>query len=134
MGCQQLHLQGRRAALLFVALGLIESEHAIREMRLRRMQVAGRTRRPMRSMIPSDPTRIAASFARMSANTSGARTGGPAMERWNPKQELSRKEEILIKRGRRNRKLFVFLRLHRHELFDETFQAELDTMYRTAEA
>jgi hypothetical protein len=30
----------------------------------------------------------------------------------------------------RSRKLFVFLREHRHELFDEPFQAELEGMYR----
>jgi hypothetical protein len=52
------------------------------------------------------------------------------MERWNPKAELSRQEQILIKRATRTKKLFVFLREHRHELFDDGFQAELESMYR----
>jgi hypothetical protein len=30
----------------------------------------------------------------------------------------------------RRAKLFVFLRQHRHELFDEAFQAELATLYQ----
>jgi hypothetical protein len=32
---------------------------------------------------------------------------------------------------KRTGKLFAFLRLHRHELFDDEFQSELDEMYRT---
>jgi hypothetical protein len=43
---------------------------------------------------------------------------------------LSRKEEFIIKRLKRTRKLFAFLRLHRHELLSEEFQAELEGMYR----
>lgn len=53
-----------------------------------------------------------------------------AMERWNPRQETTRQEEFLLKRLHRTRKLFGFLRRHRHELFDEKFQAELEAMYR----
>ena len=52
------------------------------------------------------------------------------MERWNPPRELSRREQLIIKRLKRTRKLFAFLRLHRHELFDQTFQDELEGMYR----
>ena len=52
------------------------------------------------------------------------------MERWNPARELSRREQLIIKRLKRTRKLFAFLRLHRHELFDESFQDELEGMYR----
>jgi len=52
------------------------------------------------------------------------------MKGWNPSPELSRKEEFLLKRLRRTRKLFAFLRLHRHEIFDDGFQAELEGMYR----
>lgn len=52
------------------------------------------------------------------------------MKRWNPRQALSKKEQLLMKRLKRTRKLFAFLRLHRHELFDESFQAELEGMYR----
>lgn len=52
------------------------------------------------------------------------------MERWRPPVEASRKEEFILKRLKRTRKLFAFLRLHRHELFDDAFQAELEGMYR----
>ena len=41
------------------------------------------------------------------------------MERWNPKRETTRQEEFLLKRLHRTRKLFGFLRRHRHELFDD---------------
>src|ERR1700694_1825932 len=51
------------------------------------------------------------------------------MERWNPKRETTRQEEFLLKRLHRTRKLFGFLRRHRHELFDDKFQAELEAMY-----
>jgi DDE family transposase/transposase-like protein DUF772 len=52
------------------------------------------------------------------------------LERWNPPQRLSRKEAFILKRLKRTRKLFAFLRLHRHELLNEEFQAELEGMYR----
>ena len=47
---------------------------------------------------------------------------------WNPPVEPSSAESTIIKRVRRA-KLFVFLRLHRHELFNETFQTELAATY-----
>lgn len=47
---------------------------------------------------------------------------------WQPPVEPSPAEQRVIKAVRRA-KLFVFLRLHRHELFDEAFQAELAAMY-----
>ena len=47
---------------------------------------------------------------------------------WRPSAEPSPAEQAVIKAVRRA-KLFVFLRLHRHELFDEQFQAELARMY-----
>jgi hypothetical protein len=47
---------------------------------------------------------------------------------WNPPVEPSGVESTIIKRVRRA-KLFVFLRLHRHELFNETFQNELAATY-----
>ena len=53
-----------------------------------------------------------------------------AMERWSPKQEPTRQEQFILKRLETKRKLFGFLRRHRHELFDDAFQAELETMYR----
>ena len=47
---------------------------------------------------------------------------------WRPRAEPSPAELAVIKAVRRA-KLFVFLRLHRHELFDEQFQAELAQAY-----
>jgi hypothetical protein len=44
---------------------------------------------------------------------------------WKPPIELSKQEEQIVGRIRRA-KLFVFLRQHRHEVFDESFQAALD--------
>lgn len=52
------------------------------------------------------------------------------MNRWTPRVELSKKEELIIKRSRRVRPLFGFLRVHRSSLFDEEFQDLLETMYR----
>jgi hypothetical protein len=43
---------------------------------------------------------------------------------WQPPVECSRLEREVIKRIKRA-KLFVWLREHRHELFDADFQAEL---------
>ncbi|MGH3270438.1 MAG: transposase, partial [Trebonia sp.] len=47
---------------------------------------------------------------------------------WRPPVEPSPAEQAVIKAVRRA-KLFVFLRQHRHELFDEEFQAELAQAY-----
>ena len=52
------------------------------------------------------------------------------MKRWEPRIDLSKREQMIMKRLKRTRKLFAFLRLHRHEIFDEAFQAELEAMYR----
>ena len=52
------------------------------------------------------------------------------MERWTPKIELTPREEFLMKRLTRTKKLFAFLRLHRHAIFDDAFQQELEAMYR----
>jgi hypothetical protein len=51
---------------------------------------------------------------------------------WQPPVELSQQEEQIVKKIRKA-KLFVFLRRHRHELFDEAFQRELANLYREAE-
>lgn len=53
-----------------------------------------------------------------------------ALKRWQPPRDTTRQEQVLLKRLDRVRKLFGFLRLHRHELFDDAFQAELEGMYR----
>jgi hypothetical protein len=47
---------------------------------------------------------------------------------WRPPAEPSPAEQAVIKAVRRA-KLFVFLRVHRHELFSEEFQAELAETY-----
>lgn len=57
-----------------------------------------------------------------------------AIARWNPRQTYTQHEEWLMHRLGRTRKLFAFLRVHRHELFDDAFQAELETMYRATGA
>jgi len=56
------------------------------------------------------------------------------MQRWNPPVEPTKREQLILKRLKRTRKLFAFLRRHRHELFDDEFQAELESMYRTTGA
>ncbi|HET6339286.1 MAG TPA: IS1182 family transposase [Polyangiales bacterium] len=53
-----------------------------------------------------------------------------SIERWQPREDLSRQEQALMKRLDRVRKLLGFLRVHRRRLFDDAFQAELSTMYR----
>jgi IS5 family transposase len=49
---------------------------------------------------------------------------------WNPAEELNPTEQRIANRAAKKRKLFVFLRERRHELFDEPFQRELIEMYR----
>lgn len=53
-----------------------------------------------------------------------------AIERWKPTTNISRQEEYLLKRCRKKRKLFSFLREHRAQLFDDALQDELEGMYR----
>jgi hypothetical protein len=53
---------------------------------------------------------------------------------WQPRVERTKREEFLLKRLGRTRKLFAFLRLHRQEIFDEGFQRELESMYRDSGA
>lgn len=50
--------------------------------------------------------------------------------RWTPKTEPTKREQMLLKRVGRTRKLFGFLRTYRSQLFDETFQEQLASMYR----
>lgn len=57
-----------------------------------------------------------------------------AIERWNPPQKTTRQEQALLVRLTKHRKLFGFLREHRHELFDEPFLDELEEMYRQSGA
>jgi hypothetical protein len=51
---------------------------------------------------------------------------------WKPPVTLTQQEEHIVTKIRKA-KLFVFLRHHRHELFDEAFQEELASLYRPAE-
>ncbi|HYO52095.1 MAG TPA: IS5/IS1182 family transposase, partial [Archangium sp.] len=52
------------------------------------------------------------------------------VERWQPRQEMGEEEQRMLLRMKRTGKLFAFLRRHRHELFDDAFQEELEAMYR----
>jgi hypothetical protein len=52
------------------------------------------------------------------------------MERWNPGVKCSEREARLPRLVGKSRKLFVFPRELRHEIFDEEFQSELEVMYR----
>jgi hypothetical protein len=57
-----------------------------------------------------------------------------SIARWTPPVAPTRQEQFLLKRLDRVRKLLAFLRVHRHELFDDGFQDELAAMYRTTGA
>ena len=52
------------------------------------------------------------------------------MDRWHPPIELTAQEKMLLKRLNRVRPLFGYLRQHRHELFDDSFQETLEAVYR----
>lgn len=52
------------------------------------------------------------------------------INQWNPSQEYSELEQLLMKRQKRHKKLFAFLREYRSEIFDDDFQDELASMYR----
>jgi len=60
----------------------------------------------------------------------GAGGGAHGIRALDTTPGLYEAEEFLLRRLRRTRKLFAFLRDHRHELFDDGFQAELEAMYR----
>lgn len=49
---------------------------------------------------------------------------------WKPAKKIERREAFILKRCRKHRKLFAFLREHRHEILDDEFQQELALMYR----
>ena len=51
---------------------------------------------------------------------------------WQPPIEPSGTEQAILKRIKRA-KLFVFLREHRHELFDAAFQQELAGLYQASQ-
>jgi len=47
---------------------------------------------------------------------------------WSPPVKTSRAEDVVLKRCKK-RKIFVFLRLHRHEIFDDELQSKLGAAY-----
>lgn len=49
--------------------------------------------------------------------------------RWTPSTELTPREQRLCRRLATYRRFYRFLRLHRHRLFDDAFQTQLETMY-----
>ncbi len=53
-----------------------------------------------------------------------------AIERWQPTKTITKQEEYILKRCRKKRKLFSFLREHRDQLFDDALQQEFEDMYR----
>ena len=57
-----------------------------------------------------------------------------SIPRWNPSPTTTKQEAYLLSRLTRTRRLYRFLRLHRRDLFDESFQDELETMYRATGA
>jgi hypothetical protein len=54
------------------------------------------------------------------------------MEIWNPRIELSKSEQFVVKRCEK-RRVFVFLREQRHRIFDAEMQQKLHTAYQRAE-
>lgn len=53
-----------------------------------------------------------------------------AIERWRPAAKPTKAEERVLARLKTHRKLYAFLRLHRHEILDDEFQDQLASMYR----
>lgn len=53
-----------------------------------------------------------------------------SIPRWTPRAETTKQEERRLKSLGKTRKLLVFLRMYRSQLFDEAFQTELSSMYR----
>src|SRR5437016_4156931 len=60
--------------------------------------------------------------------------GDMTIERWVPSRTYTKQETAILKGLRRTRKLFAFLRDHRHELFDDEMQSKLEAMYRNTGA
>jgi len=56
------------------------------------------------------------------------------LERWRPRADYTKQEQVLRHRLPRTGRLFGFLRDCRRELFDDELQAELESMYRDGSA
>ncbi len=52
------------------------------------------------------------------------------IDRWMPAVKTTAEEERILARLKTHRKLFAFLRRHRHEILDDEFQERLASMYR----
>jgi Transposase DDE domain/Transposase domain (DUF772) len=52
------------------------------------------------------------------------------MDRWKPPVEMTKQEQLIMKRLNRVRPLFGFFRQNRCKLFDDAFQKQLEGMYR----
>lgn len=52
------------------------------------------------------------------------------LPRWNPPVRLMPQEKLILKHLKRTRKLFAFLRKHRHEIIDDKLQRDLEETYR----
>jgi len=57
-----------------------------------------------------------------------------SLPRWKPPVKVTRQERYILKRCEKKRRLFAFLREHRHEIFDESLEQELESMYRSTGA
>jgi hypothetical protein len=57
-----------------------------------------------------------------------------AAAHWNPRIELTKREQLIAGELERVRKLLPFLRRHRHEILDQAFQDDLAKMYRATGA
>ena len=53
-----------------------------------------------------------------------------SVPRWKPPVKPSPREKFILKRCQKKRRLFAFLREHRHQIFDEGIQGEIESMYR----
>ena len=52
------------------------------------------------------------------------------LPRWNPPVRLTSQEKLILKHFKRTRRLYVFLRDHRHEIIDDKLEQELEETYR----
>jgi hypothetical protein len=57
-----------------------------------------------------------------------------AITRWNPSERTTQQEKLLLDRCEKNKRLFVFLRQHRRDIFDDELQGKLEAVYRNTGA
>jgi hypothetical protein len=73
---------------------------------------------------------IEARLADILASSPRARSCRMAIERWQPSRTCTRQELALPRRLRRTKELFALRRDHRHEIFNDVFNARLASLYR----